>query len=240
MFIVLRKSSIKRTLALSILLIIVGYSISNPFTASAATKKPVYLYPYVNNNPVEVSGLFWSEANPAMGAYSLAAWNTLFSDKLVVIGIPEGDNYRMGSSMIGDKLGKYIVYRIRNKLMATPPKELAPQKTIAPPKDTFVYKRTVGDVTEEIKVDVGEHFKDNDSFRKFMDTVRKNLTSGDLIKETNKKVAPKSAPGNKKLTLVPDEVPASVPPEAAKAVGNTLMLGGVALMLLKLLPLLAL
>ena len=239
MLIILRKSSIKRTVALSILLIIAGYCIANPLSANASSKQLAYLYPYANNNPVEVSGLFWSEANPEMGAYPLAAWNTLLSNKLVVIGIPEDRGYMMGSSMIGDKLGKYIVYKLRQKLMATPPKELAPQKATSPPKDQFVYKRTVGDVTEEIKVDIGEHFKDNDSFRKFMDTVRKNLTSGDLIKETNKQVTPKPSP-NKKLTLVPDESPAPVPPEAAKAVGNTLVLGGVALMLLKLLPLLAL
>lgn len=240
MFIVLRKQSIKRTLALSILLILIGYTISNPLSASASNKQPVYLYPYANNNPVEVTGLFWLESHPEMGAYPLAAWNTILSNKLVVVGIPENQGYMMGSSLLGDKLGKYIVYRLKNKLAATPPKELAPQKATSPPKDQFVYKRTVGDVTEEIKVDIGEHFKDNDSFRKFMDTVRKNLTSGDLIKETNKKVAPAPAPTSKKLTLVPDEVPAPVTPEAAKAVGNTLMLGGVALMLLKLLPLLAL
>ncbi|TGE35849.1 hypothetical protein E4K67_22270 [Desulfosporosinus fructosivorans] len=240
MFIVLRKQSIKRTLALSILLIISGYTIANPISASASNKPLTYLYPYANNNPVEVTGLFWLESTPEMGAYPLAAWTTILSNKMVVVGIPENQGYMMGSSMIGDKLGKYIVYRIKNKLTATPPKELAPQKATSPPKDSFVYKRTVGDVTEEIKVDVGEHFKDNDSFRKFMDTVKKNLTSGDLIKETNKN-SKVPAPSDKKLTLLPDEAPApEATPEAAKAVGNTLMLGGAALMLLKLLPLLAL
>ena len=235
--IVLRKSSIKRTLALSILLILTGYSIAHPLSANASKPLPAYLYPYANNNPVEVTGLFWLESNPAMGAYPLAVWNTLLGNKLVVVGIPENQGYMMGSSMLGDKLGKWVVYKLRNKLTATP----APEKGVkipAPPKDQFVYKRTVGDVTEEVKVDIGEHFKDNDSFRKFMDTVRKNLTNNDLIKETNKK-APATPPAGKKLTLVPDEAPAPTP-EAAKAVGNTLMLGGLALMLLKLLPLLAL
>ena len=232
MFIVLKKSSIRRTLALSILLIIAGYSIANPIKANASIKQPAYLYPYVNNNPVEVTGLFWLESRPDMGAYPLTAWTTLLSDKLVVVGIPEDRGYMMGSSMIGDKLGKYLVYRIRNKLLATPPPEKG-AKVPAPPKDQFIYKRTVGDVTEEIKVDVGEHFKDNESFGKFMDEVKKHLTSDDMIKETNK-------PSPKSLKLVePSDAP-SPTPEAAKAVGNTLMLGGVALMLLKLLPLLVL
>ena len=239
MFLVLRKSSIRHTLVLSILLILTGFAIANPLSASASTKQPVYLYPYATNNPVEVTGLFWLESNPEMGAYPLAAWSTLLSDKLVVVGIPEERGYMMGSSMLGDKLGKWVVYKIRNKLAATP----APEKGVkipAPPKDQFVYKRTVGDVTEEIKVDIGEHFKDNNSFKKFMDTVSKNLTNDSLIKDTNKKT-PTPAPVGKKLTLVPDEAPAPAPtPESAKAVGNTLMLGGVALMLLKLLPLLAL
>ena len=229
MFIVLRKSSIRRTFVLSLLLIIVGYTIANPLHASASNKQPVYLYPYATNNPVEVTGLFWLESNPSLGAYPLAAWNTALSNKLVVVCVPENRGYTMGSTMLGDKLGKYIVYRLRQKL-ATP----APEKGVkvpAPPKDQFVYKRTVGDVTEEIKVDIGEHFKDNDSFEKFMDTVKKHLTDDTLIKETNKK-------GSLPFMELP-ETPAENP-EAAKAVGNTLMLGEVALMLLKLLPLLAL
>lgn len=237
MFLVLRKSSIRRSFALSILLILVGYSIANPSHASAAIKQPVYLYPYATNNPVEVTGLFWAEANPEMGAYPLAAWNAILNDRLVVVGIPEHYGYVMGSSMLGDKLGKWVVYKLRQKLSTPAPKKGV--KATSPPKDQFVYKRTLGDVTEEIKVDVGEHFRDNDSFDKFMDTVRKNLTNGELIKETNKKIAP--APNKNKLTLVPDAADQSdVSPETAKAVGNTLMLGGVALMLLKLLPFLIL
>lgn len=239
MFLVLKKTSIKRTLALSVLLILVGFTLSNPIQASASPKQLAYLYPYANNNPVQTTGLFWAEANPEMGAYPLATWNTLLNDKLVVVGIPEDLGYMMGSSMLGDKLGKYIVYRLRQKLSTPAPEKGAKASSPpAPPKDQFIYKRTVGDVTEEIKVDIGEHFKDNKSFDKFMDTVRKSLTNENLIKETNKKVAPQ--PGNKKLKLVTDSEPTQVPPEAAKAVGNTLMLGGVALMLLKLLPLLAL
>lgn len=230
MFIVLRKSSIRRTLALSLLLIIVGYTIANPLHASASNKQPVYLYPYSTNNPVQTTGLFWLESHPEMGAFPLAAWTTALSNKLVVVGIPEDRGYQMGSSMLGDKLGKYIVYRLRQKL-ATPAPEKGVQATF-PPKDQFVYKRTVGDVKEEIKVDVGEHFRDNDSFEKFMDTVRKHLTDDSLIKETNKKVSLPS------LEL-PEDHPTETP-EVAKAVGNSLMLGGVALMLLKLLPLLAL
>jgi len=229
MLIVLRKSSIRRTLALSLLLIIVGYTIANPLHASASNKQPVYLYPYATNNPVQTTGLFWLESHPEMGAYPLVAWTTALSNKLVVVGIPENRGYQMGSSMLGDKLGKYIVYRLRQKL-ATP----APEKGVqaaSPPKDQFVYKRIVGDVKEEIKVDIGEHFRDNDSFEKFMDTVRKHLTDDSLIKDTNKKV---SLPP---LDLPEDHLAET--PEATKAVGNSLMLGGVALMLLKLLPLLA-
>lgn len=233
MFIVLRKSSIRRTFALSLLLIIVGYTIANPLHANASIKQPIYLYPYSTNNPVETTGLFWLESNPELGAYPLAAWTTALSNKLVVVGIPEDRGYMMGSSLLGDKLGKYIVYRLRQKL-ATPAPEKG-VKTPAPPKDQFVYKRTVGDVTEEIKVDIGEHFRDNDSFGKFMDTVKQHLTNDEMIKEANKK--PEKQPKVINLPDIPDPEPT---PETAKAVGNTLMLGGVVLMLLKLLPLLAL
>lgn len=231
MFIVLRKSSIRRTFAISLLLIVLGYTIANPLHASASNKQPVYLYPYATNNPVETTGLFWLESNPELGAYPLAAWTTALSNKLVVVGMPEDRGYIMGSSLLGDKLGKYIVYRLRQKL-ATP----APEKGVkapTPPKDQFVYKRTVGDVTEEIKVDIGEHFRDNDAFGKFMDTVKQHLTNDEMIKETNKKQS-----NVINLPQIPDPEPAQ--PEAAKAVGGALMLGGAALMLLKLLPLLAL
>ena len=232
MFIVLRKSSIRRTFALSLLLIIIGYSIANPLQSYAFVKQPAYLYPYANNNPVEVTGLFWLESKPEMGAYPLAAWSAILSNKLVVIDIPENRGYMMGSSMLGDKLGKYIVYRLRQKL-ATPVPEKG-VKAPAPPKDKFVYKRIIGDVTEEIKVDIGEHFRDNDSFGKFMDTVKQHLTNDEMINETNRKQA------KQPVIELPDVPQPDQTPEAAKAVGNALMFGGAALMILKLLPLLAL
>ena len=94
------------------------------------------------------------------------------------------------------------------------------------PKDSITYERkiTSDGIEEKIRVEVGEHFKNNDNFEKYLDGIKRNLT--------DKKELPDRTP-------VPLEIPEPTP-ESAKAVGNTLVLGGIAITLFKLLPLLAL
>ena len=221
MLIVLRKSSIKRTLALSILLILVGLSLRNSHPAHASESNLYYLYPYPSSNPSQTS-LFWSESNPKLGAYGLPMWSQIVPNKQIVIGLPEG--YGINAAMIGDNLGKYVVTKISNRLNNGKKEE----KTVPPPKDSITYERdiTPDGIKEKIRVEIGEHFRDNDNFEKYVEVMKKGLT--------NKNELPDRAP-------VPRELPTSQgDTDQAVVLGNTLILGGAALMLLKLLPLLAL
>lgn len=146
-------------------------------------------------------------------------------DKKIVVGLPQG--YQVNSAMLGNNLGKYITAKIGGRLK-NGGKPVDVGRPMPLPKDSITYERkiTADGIEEKIKVEVGEHFKDNDSFKKYLDTIKKNLT--DKSELPDRKPEPK-----------PLEIPVPTP-EAAKALGNTLILGGVALMLLKLLPLLAL
>lgn len=214
--IILRKSSIKRTLALAVILIMLVLNISNPFKASASSNL-YYLYPAPSSNPLNTS-LFWSEADPAYGSYSLGMWSQIMPDKKIVVGLPEG--YQVNAAMLGNNIGKYITAKIGGKLKAG-----SKATGSSSPKDSITYERkiTSDSIEEKVRVEVGEHFKDNDSFEKYLDTIKQNLTNKDELPDR-----------------APESAPVEVPPEAAKAVGNSLVLGGVALMLIKMLPLLAL
>lgn len=224
--IVLKKSSIRRTLALSILMILVGASLVNPFKAQATTAKAYlstspfvsYLYLMPQNNPISLNGMFWSEDAPGMGYASLSTWEKAAKGKQIAIGIPRTMDAR---TLSNSKLGEFIKGKVKG--ITTTGKY---------DKDIFKYKRTITSdgVTDEISVEVGKHFRDNKNFEDFAKNVRDHLvTDVDVESVVNPKVEPKF------------EIPAPVPvPEAAKAVGDTLILGGVAMMLLKLLPLLAL
>ena len=223
MFVVLCKSSIKRTIAIATLLILVGLSLRSPLLANADESNLFYLYPHPSNNPSQ-SVLFWSESNPELGAYSLPMWSQIASNRQIVVGLPEG--YGINAAMIGDNLGKYVVAKIGNRLRNGKKEE----KTIPPLKDSITYERdiTPDGIKEKIRVEIGEHFRDNDNFEKYVEVMKKGLT--------DKKELPDRAP-------VPQELPSPPKDDTAQAVtlfGNTLMLGGAALMLLKLLPLLAL
>jgi len=223
MLIVLRKSSIKRTLALSILLILVGLSLRNSPLTEASESNLYYLYPYPSSNPSQTS-LFWSESNPKLGAYSLPMWSQILPNKQIVVGLPEG--YGINAAMIGDNLGKYVVTKIGNRLKNGKKEE----KVVPPPKDSITYERdiTPDGIKEKIRVEIGEHFRNNDNFEKYVEVMKKGLT--------DKNELPDRAP-------IPQELPApksSADTTQVVILGNTLILGGAALMLLKLLPLLAL
>lgn len=219
--IILRKSSIKRTLALATILILIGLNLRSPHFTQASESSLYYLYPYPSSNPSQTS-LFWSEANPKLGAYSLGMWSQIEPTKQIVIGLPEG--FQVNSAMLGNNLGKYITTRISNRL-----KGGKTDKSVPTPKDSLTYEReiTPDGIKEKVKVEIGEHFRNNDNFEKYLEVVKKNLT--------NKNELPDRKPE-------PKEIPAQEGDDATQAVvlGNTLMLGGMALMLLKLLPLLAL
>lgn len=238
MFLVLKKSSIKRTLALSILMVIAGFALANPLQASAASQV-VYLYPYQTNNPVQPSGLFWWESHPQLGAYTMVQWDQLLGNQLKVIAIPEYHGFILAknfqSGMLGNNIGNWVVYKLRKRMQdKMKPGETPMQQPVT--DDPFVYKRKVGNTTEEIKIPksiINDHFKDNDNFDKFMDTVKRHLTDNDLIKDVNKRETP--VPEDK--ITIPDQPHDQ---QQLHAAGNALMLGGVLLMILKLAPLLAL
>lgn len=207
MFLVLRKSSIKRTLALATLLIMVGLSLSFPNLSRASESNLYYLYPYPSNNPAQ-SVLFWSESNPEMGAYNLGMWSKL-TDKQIVIGLPEG--YQINSAMIGNNLGKYITARIGRKITSGGTGKYVP-------RDSITYEReiTPDGIKEKVKVEIGEHFKDNDNFERYLEALKKNLT--------NKNELPDRAP-------VPPEIPApDNTTTQAIIMGGTFILGGLALL----------
>jgi len=217
MFLVLRKSSIKRTIAIASLLILVGISLRSPRFAQATESNIYYLYPYPSNNPSQ-SVLFWSESNPELGAYNLAMWSQIIPNKQIVVGLPEG--YGIQTAMIANNLGKYIVARIGNNLRGKKQEETH----TPPPKDSITYERdiTPDGIKEKIRVEIGEHFRNNDNFEKYVEVMKKGLTDKNEL---------------------PDRAPAPHGNDnTAQAVilGNTFMIGGAALILLKLLPLLAL
>ena len=200
MFIVLRKSSVKRTLALAVLLIMVGLSIAKP-QAAKAESNIVYLYPTAANNPVEQNGLFWWESHPDWGSLTLPEWAEIIRNQEIIVGVPE--HYLMGSTMAGDKLGRFIVNKIRGKTGGKAD------------KDVFVYNRKIfrDGIQEEIRVEVGKHFRDNDNFRKFVDTIKDGLTDPDEIQ----KIPPKGSTDDTA--------------QAAMLFGNTMILGGLVLLL---------
>ena len=225
---VIKTSSVKRTLAMAVLLILVGVSLISPFRAQASSNL-YYLYPYPSNNPAQTS-LFWSEAEPEMGAFNLGMWRSIAPGRQLVIGLPQG--YQINSAMLGNNLGKYITAKIGNRL-SSGKRAVEVNVPKSAPKDSITYKRkiTADGIEEEIKVEVGEHFKGNDNFEKYLETIKKNLTNKDELPD--REIAPLVLP-----VPVPED---SEEVQAAKVqlLGGGLILSG-ALMLFKLLPLLAL
>lgn len=214
MFLVLKKSSIKRTLAIATLLIITGLSLKSPHLAQASESSFFYLYPYPSSNPSQTV-LFWSEANPEQGAYTLPMWSKI-TDKQIVIGLPEG--YKINSAMLGNNLGRYITARIGKRIKDG-------GKGTWKPTDSITYERkiTPDSIKEKVKIEIGEHFKDNNNFERYVEIMKKGLT--------NKNELPDPKP-------VPVEKPKDDSAQASMIIfGNTLTLAGMALFALKILPL---
>jgi len=164
MFIVLRKSSIRRTLAIAMMLIVIGLSLKSPAFASANESTLYYLYPYPSNNPSQTS-LFWSEVDPEMGAYNLSMWSKIAPGRQIVVGLPKGyDIVETRGGILSDYLKAKIGNRLKN---GSKPVDVG--RPVPMPKDSITYERkiTSDGIEEKIRVEVGEHFKNNDNFEKY-------------------------------------------------------------------------
>lgn len=167
--IVLKKSSIRRSLALSIMMILIGITLINPFMAKATptdyvTKthsKLYYLYPMPQNN-----GMFWLESNPSLGYGTLQEWNKKLSKGEMIVAVPS--NMQLASLGGLDRIGKYVQNKIKGR-----------SENGRYDKDIFKYRRTVTaeGVTDEIEVEIGKHFKDNDNLEKLISKVKTHLTT---------------------------------------------------------------
>jgi len=205
--IILKKSSIRRTLALSVLMILVGLSLINPFKAQATTPqaylKPstfiFYLYPHNN-------GMFWLESNPKLGYATLKEWSSVLPKGEMIVAIPE--NMQLASMGGLDRIGKYV----QGKLMGK-------SYNGRYDKDIFKYRRTVTaeGVTDEVEVEIGKHFKDNDNLEKLIGNVRKHLTTD--AEETQ---------GIKDIVVVPEPAGDTKEGQVAKVqiLGGATLLGG--------------
>ena len=131
MFLVLRKSTIRCTLAISILMILVGISLINPFKAQATTPQTIlsphafifYLYPHSN-------GMFWLESNPELGYATLKEWNNVLPrGEIIVATKPDMQLASLGGL---DRIGKYVQGKIKGV-----------GNNGKYDKDIFKYRRTV-------------------------------------------------------------------------------------------------
>ena len=167
--IVLKKSSIRRSLALSIMMILVGITLINPFVAKATptdyvtktSPKLYYLYPMPQNN-----GMFWLESNPSLGYGTLQEWNKKLGKGNMIVATPS--NMQLASMGGLDRIGKYVQNKIKGRT-----------ENGRYDKDIFKYRRTVTaeGVTDEIEVEIGKHFKDNDNLEKLISKVKNHLTT---------------------------------------------------------------
>jgi len=227
MIIVLKKTSIKQTLTIATILIMIGLSLSNPFKAQASSSDLFYLYPYPSNNPSQTV-LFWSENDPKMGAYSLNMWSQIVPNKQIVIGLPEG--YQINASVIGkdggkiDNISKAITTRIKDRWKNGKSPANNRSNSNSNSKDILSYEREItpeGNIKEKVRVEIIDHFKNNDNFQKYMEVIKGNFI--DINELPDDKPVPTS---NNDTT------------QAITLFGNTLILSGTALLVLKLLPLL--
>jgi len=214
--IVLKKSSIRRNLALSIMMILVGITLINPFVAKATptdyvTKpyhKLYYLYPMPQNN-----NMFWLESNPSLGYGTLQEWNKKLSNGDMIVATPS--NMQLASLGGLDRIGRYVQNKIKNTGMNG-----------RYDKDIFKYRRTVTaeGVTDEIEVEIGKHFKDNDNLEKLISKVKTHLTTD--AGQTQEIKDPVFPP-----IVQPDNVEDTEEGKTAKTkiVGGSILLGGLIL-----------
>ena len=209
--IILKKSSIRKSLALSIMMILIGITLINPFMAKATptdyvTKtysKLYYLYPMPQNN-----GMFWLESNPSLGYGTLQEWNKKLSKGEMIVAVPS--NMQLASLGGLDRIGRYVQNKIKGRA-----------DNGKYDKDIFKYRRTVTaeGVTDEIEVEIGKHFKDNDNLEKLISKVKTHLTTD--AGETQEIKDPVFPP-----IVQPDNVSDNA---KTQIVGGSILLGGLML-----------
>lgn len=166
--IILKKSIIKRNLAISILMMLIGLSLINPFKAQATTPQMVlapqtfiyYLYPMPQGE------MFWLESAPQLGYATLKEWSSVLPKGEMIVAVPE--NMHLASMGGLDRIGKYVQGKIMGR-----------SYNGRYDKDIFKYRRTVTaeGVTDEVEVEIGKHFKNNDNIDNLIDKVRHHLTT---------------------------------------------------------------
>jgi len=164
--IILKKSSIKRTLVISLLMILIGLTLINPFKAQANAPQTYltspsifYLYPHSN-------GMFWLESSPQSGYATLKEWSSVLPKGEMIVATKPG----MQLASLGglDRIGKYVQGKIKG--VGTNGRY---------DKDIFKYRRTVTaeGVTDEVEVEIGKHFRDNGNIESLISNVKKHLTT---------------------------------------------------------------
>ena len=213
---ILRKSSIRKSLALSIMMILIGITLINPFMAKATptdyvtkTYSKLYcLYPMPQNN-----GMFWLESNPSLGYGTLQEWNKKLSKGEMIVAVPS--NMQLASLGGLDRIGRYVQNKIKGRA-----------DNGKYDKDIFKYRRTVTaeGVTDEIEVEIGKHFKDNDNLEKLISKVKTHLTTD--AGQTQEIKDPVFPP-----IVQPDNVSDTEESKTAKIqiVGGSILLGGLML-----------
>jgi len=138
-------------------------------------------------------------------------------DRQIVVGLPEG--YGIRSAMIANNLGKAIAARIKDRLKNGKAPVVNNKSN---PKDALSYERVItpeGGITEKIRVEIVDHFKNNDNFEKYMEIIKQGLIPNEL----------------------PDQKPEPKDDGTAQVMilfGNTITLAGIALIGKMLIPLL--
>ena len=206
MFIVIRKKSLLRSLVLALFLIFAGASLVTPHIALANESNLLYLYPAPGNNPVQPYGLFVSE-NPKQVTHPLNVWQQSFPNKKLVVAVPE--EFTISQAMLAPNLGNYVLAKIRQRIndraietvnKGTDNKKNPPSGGGGNDKEVIFIERQVHGITEKIRVEVGEHLKNTDTFEKIYDSLNKGMLPKDTIeKEINKGLdhinnAPKPSP----------------------------------------------
>ena len=209
--IILKKSFIRKSLALSIMMILIGVALVNPFAVKATptdyvTKtyhKLYYLYPMPQNN-----NMFWLESNPNLGYGTLQEWNKKLSSGDMIVAVPS--NMQLASLGGLDRIGRYVQNKIKGRA-----------DNGKYDKDIFKYRRTVTaeGVTDEIEVEIGKHFKDNDNLEKLISKVKTHLTTD--AGETQEIKDPVFPP-----IVQPDNVSDNA---KTQIVGGSILLGGLML-----------
>jgi len=220
--IILKKSTVKRYFAISLLMIVMGISLISPFKAQASTPQTIlaphtfvfYLYPMPENN-----GMFWLEQSPQLGYATLQEWSSLLPKGEMIVSVPE--NMQLASLGGLDRIGKYVQGKIKGA-----------GSNGKYDKDVFKYRRTVTaeGVTDEIEVEIGKHFRDNDNIDRLISGVRKHLTTD--AGETKEIKDPVFPPRPLDGVQMPGEMPNAEEGQAAKVqvLGGMTLFGGLLLL----------